>query len=152
MTIPREFHSIEQALKEVIKNLKDSLETIGGKTDSHFSKCSDENDKDHQVLHKESIWLDIECMRRGLGSPMMSAHQYQIDKALKANNNFENIMTSLVTTGVRIGKLMEVTNEAINPNSPDGKTISKMEKEKIYKAIRDVEEKISNLKLSIGIK
>jgi hypothetical protein len=27
-----------------------------------------------------------------------------------------------------------------------------MEKEKIYKAIRDVEEKISNLKLSIGIK
>jgi hypothetical protein len=91
-------------------------------------------------------------MRRGLGSPMLSAHQYQIDKALKANNNFENIMTSLVTTGVRIGKLMEVTNEAINPNSPDGKTISKMEKEKIYKAIRDVEEKISNLKLSIGIK
>jgi hypothetical protein len=47
---------------------------------------------------------------------------------------------------------MEVTNEAINPNSPDGKTISKSEKEKIYKAIRDVEEKISNLKLSIGIK
>ena len=94
MTIPREFHSIEQALKEVIKNLKDSIETIGGKTESHFRKCSDENDKDHQVLHKESIWLDIECMRRGLGSPMMSAHQYQIDKALKANNNFENIMTS----------------------------------------------------------
>ena len=43
-------------------------------------------------------------------------------------------------------------SETINPNSPDGKTISKSEKEKIYKAIRDVEEKISNLKLSIGIK
>jgi hypothetical protein len=27
-----------------------------------------------------------------------------------------------------------------------------MEKEQIYKSIRDVEEKISNLKLSIGIK
>ena len=81
MTIPREFHSIEQALREVIKNLKDSIETIGGKTESHFRKCSDENDKDHQILHRESIWLDIECMRRGLGSPMLSAHQYQIDKA-----------------------------------------------------------------------
>ena len=53
---------------------------------------------------------------------------------------------------VRIGKLMDVTNEAVNSNSPDGKAINKMEKEKIYKAIRDVEEKISNLKLSIGIK
>jgi hypothetical protein len=60
-------------------------------------------------------------------------------KAFKANNNFENIMTSLVTTGARIGKLMEVTNEAIKSNNPDGKAISKMEKEKIYKAIKDVE-------------
>ncbi len=152
MTIPREFHSIEQALREVIKNLKDSIEQIGGKTESHFRKCSDENDKDHQILHRESIWLDIECMRRGLGSPMLSAHQYQIDKALKDNNNFENIMTSLVTTGARIGKLMEVTSEAVNSNSPDGKAISKMEKEKIYKAIKEVEEKITNLKLSVGIK
>ena len=152
MTIPREFHSIEQALKEVIKNLKDSISKIGGKTESHFRKCSDENDKNHQILHSESINLDIECMRRGFGSPMLSAHQYQIDKALKSHNNFENIMTSLVTTGVRIGKLMEVTTEAIDPNSADGKSISKIEKEKIYKAISEVEEKISNLKLTVGIK
>jgi hypothetical protein len=41
-------------------------------------------DKDHHVLHAESIKLDIECMRKGLGSPMLSAHQYQIDKALKS--------------------------------------------------------------------
>lgn len=152
MTIPREFHSIEQALKEVIKNLKDSVEDIAGKSESHFRKCSDENDKDHHVLHAESIKLDIECMRKGLGSPMLSAHQYQIDKALKSKNDFENIITSLLNTGARIGKLMEVTHEAVQPESSDGRTISKIEKEKIYKAIREVEEKISNLKLAIGVK
>jgi len=152
MTIPREFHSIEQALKEVIKNLKETIEIVAGKSVSHFRKCSDENDKDHHVLHAESIKLDIECMRKGLGSPLLSAHQYQIDKALKSQNDFENIVTSLISTGARIGKLMEVTQQAVDPNSPDGKIISKTEKEKIYKAIREVEEKLSNLKLSIGIK
>jgi hypothetical protein len=47
---------------------------------------------------------------------------------------------------------MEVTQQAVDPKSPEGKTISKTEKEKIYRAIREVEEKLSNLKLSIGIK
>lgn len=47
---------------------------------------------------------------------------------------------------------MEVTHEAVQPESSDGRTISKVEKEKIYKAIREVEEKISNLKLAIGVK
>jgi hypothetical protein len=91
-------------------------------------------------------------MREGLGSPMLSAHQYQIDKALTSGKNLENITTSLIDTGARIGRLMEVTKLALDANSSAGKAISKMEKEQIYKSIRDVEEKISNLKLSIGIK
>jgi hypothetical protein len=152
MTIPREFHSVEQALKEVIKDLKNKVKDITGKTESHFRKCSDESDHDHHVYHADSIKLDIECMREGLGSPMLSAHQYQIDKALTSGKNLENITTSLIDTGARIGRLMEVTKLALDANSSAGKAISKMEKEQIYKSIRDVEEKISNLKLSIGIK
>ena len=54
--------------------------------------------------------------------------------------------------GVRIGRLMEVTKGATDPSSPGGKEISQLEKEKIYKAIKDVEGKISDLKLSIEIK
>ena len=54
MTIPREFHSIEQALKEVIKNLKDSIEIVGGKSESHFRKCSDENDGVNYAYHLDA--------------------------------------------------------------------------------------------------
>jgi hypothetical protein len=37
----------------------------------------------------------------------------------------------------------------MDPNSPGGSTISKQEKDKIYKAIKEVEDKIASLKLSI---
>ena len=47
---------------------------------------------------------------------------------------------------------MEVTQKAIDPNSEGGTAVSKQEKEDIYKAINELEEKIANLKLSIGIK
>ena len=44
---------------------------------------------------------------------------------------------------------MDTTHDAMSPNSPMGKEISKTEKDQIYKAINEVEEKIAKLKLSI---
>ena len=41
----RKLVSLEIALKEVIKDLKsEALKDVTGKTESHFRKCSDEND------------------------------------------------------------------------------------------------------------
>jgi hypothetical protein len=51
--------------------------------------------------------------------------------------------------GARIGKLMEATHGAVHPDSDDGSSLSQKEKEKIYSAIKDVEEKIIQLKLFI---
>ena len=44
---------------------------------------------------------------------------------------------------------MDITQEAINPKSNEGSNITELEKQKIFKAILEVEEKISKLKLSI---
>ena len=46
---------------------------------------------------------------------------------------------------------MEVTNKAIDPSSHGGSSITPQEKDHIYKAIKEVEEKIVQLKLSIGL-
>ena len=72
----RKLVSLEIALKEIIKDLKDEgLKKATGKSESHFRKCSDENDTDHNIHHKDSVAIDIECLKRGLGSPMLTAHE-----------------------------------------------------------------------------
>ena len=128
----REFLSIEQALKQVVKDLK----------------CSDENDTDRLIHHIDSVKLDIECMKRGLGHPLLTAHQIQIEKAMGDNKDI-NVTQSLLSTVTRIGRLTDVTKQAMDPSSPGGANFSKQEKDKIYKALKDVEEKLTSLKLSI---
>tara|TARA_A100001011_G_scaffold127440_1_gene134426 strand:- start:498 stop:635 length:138 start_codon:yes stop_codon:yes gene_type:complete len=44
---------------------------------------------------------------------------------------------------------MDTTEQALHPDSPSGEEIAKKEKEKIFNAISQVEEKIARLKLSI---
>ena len=71
----RKLVSLEIALKEIIKDLKDEgLKKATGKSESHFRKCSDENDTDHNIHHKDSVAIDIECLKRGLGNPIHLLH------------------------------------------------------------------------------
>ena len=44
---------------------------------------------------------------------------------------------------------MDITDKALHPESPQGEEISKKEKDNIFNAISEVEEKIAKLKLSI---
>ena len=75
-----------------------------------------------------------------------------IDRAMQSSNQSENVTSSLISMGARLGRLMETTQEALDPKSPGGAKIDKMEKQKIYKAIADVEKRIVELKIAIGDK
>ena len=56
----RKLISLEGALKEVIKDLKsEALKDVTGKTESHFRKCSDPADKDHNLHFIDAIKLDL---------------------------------------------------------------------------------------------
>ena len=44
---------------------------------------------------------------------------------------------------------MDVTEKALHPEGPSGMKISNKEKDNIFKAINEVEEKIAKLKLSV---
>ena len=146
---PRKLLSLELALKEAIKELKeDGLKKATGKSESHFRKCSDTNDKDHKIHHADSIEIDKYCMRKGLGHPMLTAHENILDAAEASSFN-ESVSNTLINIGARIGRLLETTHAAVDPNSNDGTNISQSEKEKIYSSIKDVEEKILQLKIFI---
>ena len=52
---PRKLLSLELALKNIIKELKkDEIKEITGKSESHFRKCTDEQDLDHNIHHLDS--------------------------------------------------------------------------------------------------
>jgi len=142
----RKLISLEGALKEVIKDLKsEALKDVTGKTESHFRKCSDENDT-QDIHHIDSIKIDIECLKRGLGNPMLTAHEDMLEATNPEYKNLDNASNTLINIGAKIGRLMETTQKAINPEGESGQKISETEKKHISKAITDVEDKILQLK------
>ena len=146
----RKLISLEGALKEVIKNLKsEALKDATGKSESHFRKCSDENDT-QDIHHIDSIKIDIECLKRGYTyAPMLTAHEDMLEATKSEYKNLDNASNTLINIGAKIGRLMETTQKAINPEGESGQKISETEKKYISKALNDVEDKILELKLII---
>ena len=68
---------------------------------------------------------------------------------LRTINEYENISSALINIGGRIGNLMDTTQGAIDPTGPQGSLINNEEKQKIFKAVSEVEEKIAKLKISV---
>ena len=75
MTKIREPLSIEQVLSNVIQKLDENdIKNITNKSSSHFRKCSDPDDKDHNLHYADAIKLDILMQRKSLGTPLSLIH------------------------------------------------------------------------------
>ena len=150
MTKIRNPLSIENVLSNMLSKLNDDeVKNITGKSISHFRKCSDPDDKDHNIYLSDAIKLDILMQRSLLGTPLMDNFQLILDDEFKKVNSFENLENTLLKVGGRVGDLMDVVQEAMDPESPLGKDLSKKEKDQISKSIIELEEKIAKLKMSI---
>ena len=150
MTKIRNPLSIENVLSSMISKLnEDEVKNLTNKSISHFRKCSDPDDKDHNLYLSDAIKLDIIMQRNYLGTPLMDNFQIMLDEEFKKVNSFENLENTLLKVGGRVGDLMDVVQEAMNPDSALGKDLSKKEKDLINKSIIELEEKIAKLKISI---
>ena len=150
MTKIRNPLSIENVLSNMISKLdEDEVKNLTNKSISHFRKCSDPDDKDHNLYLSDAIKLDIIMQRNSLGTPLMDNFQIMLDEEFKKINSFENLENTLLKVGGRVGDLMDVVQEAMNPDSALGKDLSKKEKDLINKSIIELEEKIAKLKISI---
>ncbi len=150
MTKIRDPLSIENILSNMLSKLNDDeVKNITGKSISHFRKCGDPDDKDHNLYLSDAIKLDILMQRSLLGTPLIDNFQLFLDNEFKKVNSFENIENTLLKVGGRVGDLMDVVQEAMDPESPLGKDLSKKEKDLISKSIIELEEKIAKLKMSI---
>ena len=150
MTKIRNPLSIENVLSNMISKLnEDEVKNLTNKSISHFRKCSAPDDKDHNLYLGDAIKLDIIMQRNSLGTPLMDNFQIMLDEEFKKINSFENLENTLLKVGGRVGDLMDVVQEAMNPDSALGKDLSKKEKDLINKSIIELEEKIAKLKISI---
>ena len=150
MTKIRNPLSVENVLSNMISKLnEDEVKNLTNKSISHFRKCSDPDDKDHNLYLVDAIKLDIIMQRNSLGTPLMDNFQIMLDDEFKKINSFENLESTLLKVGGRVGDLMDVVQEAMNPDSALGKDLSKKEKDLINKSIIELEEKIAKLKISI---
>ena len=150
MTKIRNPLSIENVLSNMISKLdEDEVKNLTNKSISHFRKCSDPDDKDHNLYLSDAIKLDVIMQRNSLGTPLMDNFQIMLDEEFKKVNSFENLENTLLKVGGRVGDLMDVVQEAMNPDSALGKDLSKKEKDLINKSIIELEEKIAKLKISI---
>lgn len=147
---PRKLLSLELALKNIIKDLKkDEIKEITGKSESHFRKCTDVNNKDNNIHHKDSIEIDKYCLKKGYGNPMLIAHESILEAERIKLNKYEDASNTLINIGAKIGRLMETTQKAIEDESDQGKKLSQREKQSIHKSIDEVEEKILQLKVIV---
>jgi len=150
MTKIRDPLSIESILKNSINNLNENdIKNFTGKSISHFRKCSDPDDKDHNLHLSDAIKLDILSLRSQNGSPFLDNINLIINQEFNELEKLKDVSRILNNIGGRIGNLMDITEQATSPDSQKGEEISNKEKDKIFNAILEVEKKIAKLKLSI---
>jgi len=150
----RKTASIENGIMQVLKILKeDEIQETIGKSSSYLRKCSDPNQQ-QQIDHNDSIKLDIACIKKGKAPPLLSSHQYiVINESDNLNSHKQNdIDEMLVKSTILHGKLTEVVKQAEDPKSDKGIEISKLEKKEIMEAIKNLEDKIMKIKITVDQK
>ncbi len=150
----RKTASIENGIMQVLKILKeDEIQETIGKSSSYLRKCSDPNQK-HQIDHNDSIKLDIACIKKGKAPPLFIAHEYiVINESDNLDSHKQNdIDEMLVKSTILHGKLTEIVKQAEDPKSDKGIEISKLEKKEIMEAIKNLEDKIMKIKITVDQK
>ena len=150
----RKTGSIENGIMQVLKTLSEEevQETIG-KSSSYLRKCSDPSQQ-QQLDHNDSVKLDIACVKKGKAPHLCLAHEYMIANIAEnlERHKQNDIDAMLVKSTILHGKLFEVVKEAEHPKSEKGVQISQLEKKEIMEAIRNLEDKIMKIKITVDQK
>ena len=150
----RKTASIESGIMQVLKILsEDEIQAAIGKGSSYLRKCSNP-DLQQQIDHNDSIKLDIACIKKGKAPPLFIAHEYIVlNESDDLDSHKQNdIDEMLVKSTILHGKLTEVVKSAEDPKSDEGIEISKLEKKEIMEAIKNLEDKIMKIKITIDKK
>ena len=150
----RKAASIESGIMQVLKILNENeIQAAIGKGSSYLRKCSNP-DLQQQIDHNDSIKLDLACIKKGKAPPLYDAHEYIVINEFENSSSHKNndIDELLVKSTILHGKLIEVVKLAEDQKSDQGIDISKLEKKEIMEAIKNLEDKIMKIKITVDQK
>jgi hypothetical protein len=150
----RKTASIENGLMQILKILNENeIQAAIGKSSSYLRKCSNP-DLQQQIAHNDSIKLDLACIKKGKAPPLFIANEYiVINESDNLDSHKQNdIDEMLVKSTILHGKLTEVVKQSEDPKSDKGIEISKLEKKEIMEAIKNLEDKIMKIKITVDQK
>ena len=152
----RKLASIEKGLEEITKVLsEEEIKKAINKGASYIRKCSDPDpDSDgikRNIDHKDSVQLDLACVRKRVAPPLLTSHQYIIDqeKNKLENEDMNDVSRMLVKFSILEGELNKFIIDATDPDGPGGEKVTELEKKKIFESIKKIEDKILKIKLSV---
>ena len=147
----RKVGSVEDGIMQILKNLSEQeiFATIG-KSSSYLRKCSDPQQQ-QEIDHNDSVKLDLACIKKGMMPPLIRAHEYIVANSYEdlESHRDNDIDEMLVKSTILHGKLTEVVKQSEDPQSDLGKNISALEKKEIMEAIKNLEEKINKIKITV---
>lgn len=147
----RKVGSVEEGIMKILKNLSDDeIFSAIGKSSSYLRKCSDPQ-QPQEIDHNDSVKLDLACIKKGMVPHLIRAHEYIVansyeDAEIHKDNDIDEM---LVKSTILHGKLTEVVKKSEDPKSDLGKDISVLEKKEIMEAIKNLEEKINKIKITV---
>ena len=147
----RKVGSVEEGIMKILKNLSDEeIFSAIGKSSSYLRKCSDPQQQ-QEIDHNDSVKLDLACIKKGMMPPLIRAHEYIVansyeDLDIHKDNDIDEM---LVKSTILHGKLTEVVKKSEDPKSDLGKDISVLEKKEIMEAIKNLEDKINKIKITV---
>ena len=150
----RKTASIENGIMQVLRILsEEEIQEAIGKSSSYLRKCSDPSQQ-QQLDHNDSVKLDVACVKKGKAPHLCLAHEYIIAKIAEnlEEHKQNDIDSMLVKSTILHGKLSEVVKEAEDPRSEKGSEISNLEKKEIMEAIKNLEDKIMKIKITVDKK
>ena len=113
MTKLREPLTLEFVLHNILKNLSDDdLKANLNKTRSHFLKCADPDDENHNLSFEDAIKIESLLINSGKGSPLIDFFNAYLDSKKNNHNYFDSINSNLINIGGRLGDVMDVIQES----------------------------------------
>jgi hypothetical protein len=95
MTKIRKPLTVEHVLSSVIKDLdENNVKELTGKSLSHFRKCSDPEDKDHNLHFNDAIKLDLILQKSQKGTPFLDNFEIMLNQEFENLNDSENISST----------------------------------------------------------
>ena len=133
--------------------MKKRFKKLLAKSSSYLRKCSDPSQQ-QQLDHNDSVKLDVACVKKGKAPHLCLAHEYIISNIAEnlEEHKQNDIDAMLVKSTILHGKLFEVVKEAEDPKSEKGSEISNLEKKEIMEAIKNLEDKIMKIKITVDQK